>query len=142
MGVVRLLEVAAEAEALRLRREARRVTVQVVLCSVAGAFALLAVGLLHLAVLVTVARHHGLVTAALWMALVDLMVAGVLIAVSRIRRVDPIALEALRIRRRALEEISTGSVIGGVLRVVGRGHGAHAMGAMLIESLIRSFTRR
>jgi hypothetical protein len=137
----RLLEVAAQAEALRLRREARRMLVMAVLAASAGLFALFALGLLHLAAWVWLAGKAGPAAAALWVMLADLVVAGILYVASR-RREDPIATEALRIRRRALEEFSAGSALGDLVRLVRRNHPAHEIGGVLAESLVRAVTRR
>jgi hypothetical protein len=141
MAAVRLLEIAAQAEALRLRREARRAVVMAALCAAAGMFVLFALALLHLAALIWLSRTTGPVTAALWLMLGDVVVAGLLFVLSR-RKVDPIATEALRIRRRALEELSAGSVLGDVVRLVRRNHPAHEIGGVLAESLVRAITRR
>ena len=141
MAAIRLLEVAAQAEALRLRRETRRMVVMAALCAAAGVFVLFALALLHLAAWLWLARTTGPVAAALWIVLGDAVVAGVLLVFSR-RRADPIATEALRIRRRALEELSAGSVLGDLVRLVRRNHPAHEIGGVLAESLVRAITRR
>jgi hypothetical protein len=141
VAAFRLLEVAAQAEALRLRREARRMVVIAVLAALAVLFALFALGLLHMAAWVWLARLAGPAGAALWVMLADLVIAGILFLVSR-RREDPIATEALRIRRRALEEFSAGSALGDVARLVRRNHPAHEIGGVLAESLVRAVARR
>ena len=141
MAAIRLLEVAAQAEALRLRRETRRMVVMAALSAAAGVFVLFALALLHLAAWLWLARTTGPVAAALWIMLGDAVVAGVLLVFSR-RRADPIATEALRIRRRALEELRAGSVLGDLVRLVRRNHPAHEIGGALAESLVRAITRR
>jgi hypothetical protein len=90
---------------------------------------------------VWLARLAGPAGAALWVMLADLVIAGILFLVSR-RREDPIATEALRIRRRALEEFSAGSALGDVARLVRRNHPAHEIGGVLAESLVRAVARR
>jgi hypothetical protein len=138
---LRLLEVAAQAELLRLKQEGKRMARMSALMAVAGLFALFALALLHIAALVWLSRHTGPVAAALWVMLADLVLAGVLVFISRMKP-DPIALEAQRIRRRAIQELSAGSAFGDVMRLARRNHPAHEIGGMLAESLVRVIARR
>jgi len=138
---LRLLEVAAQAELLRLKQEGKRMARMSALVVAAGLFALFALALLHIAALAWLAQHTGPAAAALWVMLADLVVAGVLLVLSR-RKPDPVALEALRIRRRAIEELSIGSALGDVVRIVRCNHPVLEIGRMLAESLMRAISRR
>ena len=141
MSSLRLLEVAAQAELLRLKQEGKRMARISALVVAAGLFALFALALLHIAALTSLAQHTGPAAAALWVMLADLVVAGVLLVLSR-RKPDPVALEALRIRRRAIEELSIGSALGDVVRIVRCNHPALEIGRMLAELLMRAISRR
>ncbi len=141
MSSLRLLEVAAQAELLRLKQEGKRMARMSALMAAAGLFALFALALLHIAALLWLAQHSSPTAAALWVMLADIVLAAVLFFASR-RKPDPIALEALRIRRRAIEELSVGSALGDVVRLARRNHPAHEIGGMLAESLVRAIARR
>ncbi len=141
MSSLGLLELAAQAELLRLKQEGKRVARMSALMAAAGLFALFALALLHLAALAWLAQHTGHIAAALWIMLADVVVAGVLVVLSR-RGPDAVAQEALRIRRRAIDELSVGSALGNVVRLARRNHPAHEIGGMLAESLVRAIARR
>lgn len=141
MSSLGLLELAAQAELLRLKQEGRRMARMSALMAAAGVFALFALALLHLAALAWLSQHTGSIAAALWVTLADVIVAGLLLVLSR-RKPDAVAKEALRIRRRAIQELSAGSVIGDVVRLVRRNHPAHEIGGILAESLLRAIARR
>jgi len=138
---LRLLEVAAQAELLRLKQEGKRMARMSALIAGAGLFALFALALLHIAALAWLAQHTGATAAALWVMLADLVVAAILLVLSR-RKPDPIALEALAIRRRAIEQLSVGSPLGVVVRIVRCNHPAREIGRLLAESLVRAISRR
>jgi hypothetical protein len=136
-----LLEVAAQAELLRLKQEGKRMARMSALVAAAGLFALFALALLHIAALVWLAQHVGPVAAAFGVMVADLVVAAILYFVSRMKP-DPIAFEAQRIRRRAIHELSAGSALGDVVRLARRNHPAHEIGGLLAESLVRAIARR
>lgn len=104
MRSVELAKIAAAAEALRLRRLARRQAIRVALGVVAALFGLAAFGLLHLA------AYDGLVIvvhpwlAALIVFVVDLVIAGVLAMMAINSMPDRIEREALEVRRESLAE--------------------------------------
>jgi hypothetical protein len=138
---LRLLEVAAQAELLRLKQEGKRMVRMSALMAAAGLFALFALALLHIAALVWLSELTGPVAAAIWVMVADLVIAAILYFVSRMKP-DPIALEAQRIRRRAIQELNAGSALGDVVRLARRNHPAHEIGGMLAESLVRAIARR
>ena len=138
---LRLLEVAAQAEILRWKQEARRWARNAAMMAGAGLFGLFALALLHIAAWVWLAEHTGPAAAALWVMLADLVIAAVLYFLGRSRR-DPVAAEAVRVRQRALEELRAGTVLGDVVRLARRRHPGHELGGMLAESLARTVGRR
>lgn len=137
----KLLEVAAQAELLRLKQEGRRIARNTAMMAAAALFVLFVLAMLHAAAVAWIATHTGYAVAALWVALGDALVAALLFALSR-RKTDPIAMEALRIRRRALQEIGTGTMLGDVVRIVRRDRPASTLGGSIAQSLVRSITRR
>lgn len=141
LASAKLLEVAAQAELLRLKQEGKRVARNAAMMAAAALFVLFALAMLHAAAIAWIATHTGLPAAALWVALGDVILAGILFALSR-RKTDPIAMEALRIRRRALHEIGTGTVLGDMARIVRRDRPANTLGGSIAQSLVRAVARR
>jgi len=138
---LRLLEVAAQAEVLRWKQEARRLARNAAMMAAAALFGLFALALLHIAAWAWIAEHTGPAVAALLVMVADLVIAAVLFFMGRSRR-DPVAAEAVRVRRRALEELRAGTVLGDVVRLMSRRRPAHQLGGMLAESLARTVGRR
>ena len=141
LASAKLLEVAAQAELLRLKQEGKRIARNTAMMAAAALFVLFVLAMLHAAAIAWIATHTGVAAAALWVALGDAIIAVILFALSR-RKTDPIAMEALRIRRRALQEIGTNTVLGDVARIVRRDRPAHTFGGSIAQSLMRSITRR
>ena len=101
MRAFRLIALAAQAEGLLLRRQGAlmgRTAVLAVLASCFGAAALL---LLHLAGFIWLEAREGPLAAALWLALVDAVIAGLLLFLAR-PRPDPVAVEARVLREQSL----------------------------------------
>lgn len=150
MRSFRLLEIAAQAEAVRLRRGASGMARSAVLHAAATVFGLAALGLLHVAGWIWLAGRHDPLTAALVLALVDVVAMGLLLAMAR-PRYDPVAVEALRLRRQSLAEASRISPLQGLAsmfasrqtegRVTARGL-AGDIGAGLLDGVVRGLTRR
>lgn len=138
---LKLLEVAAQAEALRLKQDARRIARNSAFMAAAGLFVLFALALLHVAALAWIAERTGYAAAALWVMLADAIIAVILFVLGR-RKTDPVALEALRLRRRALAEIGSATMLGDIVRVVRRDQPAHTIGGSIAESLVRAISRR
>ncbi len=141
MSGLRLLEVAAQAEMLRLRQEARRLARMAALLVAAAVFALFALAWLHTAAWAAIAAEAGPVVAALWVMLADAVIATILLLVSR-RGPGPAELEALHIRRLAMAELRTGSLLGDILQVVRSQHPIQGFGVLVVEALMRAAGRR
>ncbi|HYZ34320.1 MAG TPA: phage holin family protein [Crenalkalicoccus sp.] len=103
--LLRLLRVAAEAEALRWRRMGRNYGVQAALAAAAGVFGLMLLIMLHAAAFAWLAPNQGAVAAALIIAFVDLVIAGLLGWLASRRAEDRVALEAERLRNDALRQV-------------------------------------
>lgn len=98
---VHLLGLAAQAELLRLKREAGSMARSLVFQVAAGFFGLIVLGLLHAAAWIWLAERSGGLLATLYVAGGDAIVMAVLLFLAR-RRTDPAAQEALMVRREAL----------------------------------------
>jgi hypothetical protein len=117
MRTLRLARIAAEAEGLRLRRQARRTAVRVVVGLIGLMFLAAALMFAH------IAAWYWLRTAAGWaepgtaMALAgaDLVVAAFLALLAARSSPGRIELEALQVRRRALESASSSFALATVM---------------------------
>lgn len=99
-----MAQIAAQAETLRWRRRAKRIAMQVAFAIVAVPFLLAAFGFLEAAFWNYVARHFQAEEAALIVVGGNLLVAGLLLILAMMRgSEDRVSLEALEVRRRALE---------------------------------------
>jgi hypothetical protein len=105
MRLIRLLRLAAQAEALRWKRMGRGYAIQAVLAVVAAAFALMLLLMLHVAALVWLSDMLSGVWAALIVAFVDLVITALLGLLAARRAEDPLALEAERVRDDALRQV-------------------------------------
>ena len=106
MRPVRLAQIAAQAEGLRLRRRVRRIVMQIVLAILALPFLLAALGFLETSFWSYVAKHFQPEEAALIVMGGNLLVAVLLLGLAMMRgSEDRISLEALEVRRRALENV-------------------------------------
>jgi len=135
MRSLRLLGVAAEAEALRLKRDAGAFARSTLLQVAAGLFGLVALGLLHAAAWIWLNQSQGPLWATLWLALADLVVMGVLLLLSR-RRFDPVAQEALMLRRQAMAQLRAVSPMNEALSLV-RWRTAAEIGGLFLEQFLK-----
>lgn len=105
MRLIRLLRIAAQAEALRWKRLGRGYVIQAALAAVAAVFALMLLLMLHVAALVWLSDMLSGVWAALIVAFVDLVIAALLGVLAARRAEDPLAVEAERVRDDALRQV-------------------------------------
>ena len=139
MRTLRLLGVAAQAEGLRLRREALGLARRLVWQVAAGLFATAAVVMLHVTAWQALLPPLGPIWAAAAITLFDLLLAGLCLLLGRARH-DPVAAEALYLRREMLRSVAAtnplGEVMGAALRTP-----AAAIGAAIAEALASRFRR-
>jgi hypothetical protein len=128
MRSLELIEVAAAAEALVLRRGAEDVARRSVLLGIAALFGLTMLGLLHAAGWMVLAEPFGPLAAALTLSIVDAMVMLMALLLAR-KRHDPVAAEALRLRGQAI------AGIGQVAPLV------EEVGTLLVKALLRRLGR-
>ena len=133
MRALRLLGVAAQAESLRLRREARGLARRIAWQLGAGLFAAAGLIMLHITAWYVVLPYLGPAWTACVIALFDLAVAGLFLLFARPTH-DPVAAEALYLRQAMLRSAAAsdplGEAVGAALRTP-----AAAIGAALAEAL-------
>lgn len=100
-----LLRLAAQAEALRWKRTGRGLAIQAGLAAGAAVFALLLLLMLHVAAVAWLAPGRGAGMAALIVAGVDLVLVALLGWLAARHAVDPVAVEAERVRDDALRQV-------------------------------------
>src|SRR5918993_1521564 len=106
MRLFRLLQLAAQAEALRWKRTGRGYAIQAGFGVGAAVFGLMMLVMLHLAAFSWIAGTEvGPVWAALIVAAVDLVLAGLLGFLASRSGLDPVAVEAERVRDNALRQL-------------------------------------
>ena len=106
MRLFRLLQLAAQAEALRWKRTGRGYAIQAGFGAGAAVFGLMMLVMLHLAAMAWLAQTNlGPVGAALVVAGVDLVLAGLLGFLATRSGLDPVAVEAERVRDNALRQV-------------------------------------
>lgn len=140
MRSLQLLAAAAEAEGIRLRRTASATARAVVLFAVAGIFGIALLVMLHVAAYSWLEPRYGAALAALMVAGADLLLALVFVLVGRPGH-DPVAEEALEIRRRSLAEAAEHPLAGALDMLPWRRHATTA-GGMVAERALRAFARR
>jgi len=141
MRSLRLLEVAAEAEGLRLRRIAAGSARSAALVVVAAVFGFAVLCLLHAALWMELAARQDALAATLWLAALDAVIVLALLLMARRRR-DPIGVEALALRRAALAELGRLSPVGEALSLFRPRRASEEVGLILFEGLLRRLTRR
>lgn len=121
-----LLGAAAEAEGLRLRREASGLVRSAACGGVAALFGIAALVLLHIAGWTALEHRFGAIPASLFLAVADLAAMGVVLVLGR-RRHDPIAAAAAMMRDQSLAAaaraplgFASGALTDGLIRLITR----------------------
>jgi hypothetical protein len=99
-----LARIAVQAEALRVRRLARRTAVRMALLLVAAPFLLACFVFLETALWEWLSQQLLPAYAALIIAGVNLAIGGILLLIAALSRDSKVEIEALRVRQRALED--------------------------------------
>jgi hypothetical protein len=141
MRSLRLIEIAAEAEALRLRRQVCVYGRSAAFYAVAALFGIATLVLLHAAAFMAIAEAKGPMAATLWLAAFDAIAMLALFLIGR-RRPDPIAAEALTMRRQAVAELRRTSLFGEALTLLRWRRPVAAMGSVVAEGVARAIARR
>ncbi|HEY4252782.1 MAG TPA: hypothetical protein VGM87_16340 [Roseomonas sp.] len=139
MRALRLLGVAAQAEGLRLRREARGLARRIAWQLGAGLFATAGVVMLHITAWHVLLPYLGPAWAAGVITLFDLAMAGLFLLFARPSH-DPVAAEALYLRQAMLRSAAASDPLGEAMRAAVRTPAA-AVGAALAEALASRLRR-
>ena len=123
MRTVRLARVLAEAEALRLRRMARRLAISAVMATVAVLFLLAALAVGHFAIYLALEPSQGDVHSVLYLLAGDVLIAivvGGFVAINGPGRVEREALEVRQTARLQLSQsLTVGAMIAETTRAIG-----------------------
>lgn len=152
MRALELAKVAAAAEALRLKRYARRQGIRIALATGAAVFLLALIIMVHVLAVVLLAMVVHLWLAVLIVLVVDLVIGGVLGSLALSNKPDRIELEAAAVRRQSLVEAKTaatslatlGEVAGLAIGMTGRRRAQSSKigKAWMIADLASRFVRR
>ena len=117
MRTLRLARIAAEAEGLRLRKQAQRMVVRIVMGSIALGFLGAALACFHLFIWFAFRQWAGWTTpwTALFLVGFDVVLALIFALVALLSRPGRVELEALQVRRRALANATTSFALSSVL---------------------------
>ena len=144
MRLFRLLQLAAQAEALRWKRTGRGYAIQAGLGAGAAVFGLMMLVMLHLAATAWLGGTSlGQVGAALVVAAVDLVLAGLFGFLATRSGLDPVAVEAERVRDNALRQVGDQTARAAVImplmrsRSVKKGLFGTAAAALLVGLIAR-----
>jgi hypothetical protein len=116
MRTLRLARVAAEAEALLLRRRLRQTVIRAVLGAVAAVFLIGAVAMLHVYAWVRLVPEWGPAMTALALAGGDAVVAIVVALFALRTPADPIAISAVAVRDQAMNEMRNALTLGTLVK--------------------------
>jgi hypothetical protein len=145
MRLFRLLQLAAQAEALRWKRTGRGYAIQAGLGGGAAVFGLMMLVMLHLAAMAWLAETRlGPVGAALVVAGVDLVLAGVLGFLATRSGLDPVAVEAERVRDNALRQVGDQTARAAIIMPVMRSRSMKKglIGAAITAAVVGLIARR
>jgi len=142
MRSVELAKLAAQAEAIRLKQQARRQVMRAVFGAIAGLFALAALVAAHVLIGVAIARSIGAVWASVVVLAMDVALAAVLAMLAMRNQPSQEEQEALTVRNRALDQakeaLALSVVLAPVARMVGRKYAfALTLGALATRFLSR-----
>ena len=145
MRLFRLLKLAAQAEALRWKRTGRGYAIQAGLGAGAAVFGLMMLVMLHLAAMAWFAQTNvGPVGGALIVAGVDLVLAGLLGFLATRGGLDPVAVEAERVRDNALRQVGDQTARAAVILPIVRSSSARKglFGAAVTALVVGLIARR
>jgi len=140
MRSLELLEVAASAEALRLRRGMAGMARRSTMMAAAALFGLVTLALLQVALWLELAARYGSSAATLWLAGLNGTMMAMLLLSARSRR-DAVAAEALMLRRQAIRELGTVSPLAETLGLLRPRNAVSEVAGLLLDVVLRRFSR-
>ncbi|MGG5888342.1 phage holin family protein [Falsiroseomonas sp. HC035] len=144
MRLLSLVRAAWQAEGLYLKRTSRSYAIQAGYGAVSAVFALMLLVMLHIAGFAALVPSQGPVWAALIVAAVDLVLAGILGLMARKPPRDAIAEEALALRQAAMRQMGDTAAQAMILAPLLRSQTLKkgAIGAALTAAVVGFFNRR
>lgn len=145
MRLFRLLQLAAQAETLRWKRTGRGYAIQAGFGIGAAVFGLMMLVMLHLAAFSWLAETNlGPVGAALVVAAVDLVLAGLFGFLAARSGLDPVAVEAERVRDNALRQVGDQTARAAIIMPVVRSRSMKKglIGAAITAAVVGLISRR
>ena len=145
MRFFRLLQLAAQAETLRWKRTGRGYAIQAGFGAGAAVFGLMMLVMLHLAALSWLAETNlGPVGAALVVAGMDLVIAAVFGVLATRNGLDPVAVEAERVRDNALRQVGDQTARAAIILPVVRSRSMKKglIGAAITAAVVGLIARR
>jgi len=142
MRALSLLGVAARAEGIRLKREVAGKLRQGILLAVAALFALAAVTFSHIAAWIWLEVHTDAVQATLLLAVMDLILMAVLLALALRSKADPVAEQAKALRQQSLAAITEPSTLMDGLKGLPWQKPVMRFGGLILARMMRSRANR
>ncbi|MGK7868912.1 phage holin family protein [Falsiroseomonas sp. E2-1-a20] len=144
MRLLSLVRAAWQAEGLYLKRTSRGYAIQAGFGAVAAVFALMLLVMLHIAGFAALVPSQGPVWAALIVAAMDLVLAGIFGLMARKPPRDAIAEEALALRQAAMRQMGDTAAQAMILAPLLRSQTLKkgAIGAALTAAVVGFFNRR
>lgn len=145
MRFFRLLQLAAQAETLRWKRTGRGYAIQAGFGAGAAVFGLMMLVMLHLAAFSWLAETNlGPVGAALVVAGMDLVIAAVFGVLATRNGLDPVAVEAERVRDNALRQVGDQTARAAIILPVVRSRSMKKglIGAAITAAVVGLIARR
>ncbi|MBW6398312.1 hypothetical protein KPL78_10665 [Roseomonas sp. HJA6] len=141
MRVLQMLDVAAQAEGVRLRREATVLVRRAGWIAVAGVFGTAALATAHVAAVAQLVPAFGLAVAAAMIAAADLVLAGIFAMLAR-PRPDPVAEEARALRQTMLASVGARNPLRDALGFAATRAAVPLLGAVVAEAVAGWLKRR
>lgn len=142
MRSLRLLEVAAQAESLRLRCQAAGAARSAAFIVAASVFGLFALALLHLAAVIWLAPRHGALAAVLYVVGADVVLGLLLVLAARRNKYKRVAEQAKELRRDSLRMLRHVSPVNEVMILIPWRGLAIGIAGRLFARLLRGRRRR
>ena len=143
MRTLRLVNIAASAEGLALRRQARRLAIQAAMAAVAAIFVLYALASAH------VAGYFALLMiplrplyASLILLGIDIVIVAIFAIIAMRSRPDKIELEARQVREQARQQLVLTAATAGALAPVARMLGLRHVSGLVIGALAARYLTR
>ena len=142
MQTYRLARLAAEAEKLRWKRRVSRLITRAIYGAIAALFAIAALVTLHVLGYIALRLVVSPLVAAAIVLAVDLVIAVILAVLATLGGPDPVELEAVEVRQKALTQIGESLALVTMVRGASRLMGKRGVYGMTLAALTARFLSR